>query len=155
MSETLGNILLNDRDLNRRRIIQEFLLIWLDINLNSSKGHDAFSRSIADLSDAVSSIYTFMDIDECIDFLTDVKYEKVFMIDHDDVDGNIMSVLHQIPQLSASLMINQNMNRRRRRTGEKSKVYSPTLLTLVNRSNDSSGVTMKIIFHLVALQQKL
>ena len=73
------NILLNDHDLNRHRIIQEFLLIWLDINLDSSKGHNAFSRSIADLSDAFSSIYTFMDIDECIDFLTDVKYEKVFM----------------------------------------------------------------------------
>ena len=76
MSDTPENILLNDRDLNRRRIIQEFLLIWLDINLDSSKGHNAFSRSIADLSDAVSSIYTFMDIDECIDFLTDVEVRK-------------------------------------------------------------------------------
>ena len=111
MSVTPRNILLNDCDLNRRRIIQEFLLIWLDINLDSSKGHNAFSRSIADLSDAVSSIYTFMDIDECIDFLTDVKYEKVFMIVHDDVEGNIMSLLHQIPQLSAVFILSNGKSK--------------------------------------------
>ena len=111
MSETPGNILLNDHDLNRRHIIQEFLLIWLDINLDSSKGHNTFSRSIADLSDAVSSIYTFMDIDECIDFLTDVKYEKVFMIVHDDVEGNIMSLLHQIPQLSAIFVLSDDKSK--------------------------------------------
>ena len=111
MSETPGNILLNDRDLNRRRIIQEFLLIWLDINLDSSKGHNAFSRSIADLPDAVSSIYTFMDIDECIGFLTDVKYEKVFMIVHDDVEDNIMSVLNQIPQLSAIFILSDDKSK--------------------------------------------
>ena len=75
MSETPGNILLNDRDLKRRHTIQAFLLIWLDVNIDSSNSDHSFSRSIADLSDAVSSIYTFMDIDECMDFLTDVKYE--------------------------------------------------------------------------------
>ena len=103
--------MLNDRDLNRRRIIQEFLLIWLDINLDSSKGHNAISRSITDLSDAVSSIYTFMDIDECIDFLTDVKYEKVFMIVHNDVEGNIMSLLQQIPQLSAIFILSDDKSK--------------------------------------------
>ena len=105
------NILLNDRDLNRRRIIQEFLLIWLDINFDSSTGHNAFSRSITDLSDAVSSIYTFMDIDVCIDFLTDVKFEKVFMIVHDDVEGNIMSLLHQIPQLIAVFILSNDKSK--------------------------------------------
>ena len=102
------NILLNGCDLNRRRIIQEFLLIWLDINLDSSKGHNAFSRSIADLSDTVSSIYTFIDIDECIDFLTDVKFEKVFMILHDEVGDNVMSSLHQISQLIAVFVLSDN-----------------------------------------------
>ena len=112
MSKTPENILLNDRDLNRRRIIQEFLLIWLDINLDSSKAHNTFSRSIADLSDAVSSIYTFMDIDECIDFLTDInKYEKVFMIVHNDVEGNIMSLLHQIPQLIAVFILSNDKSK--------------------------------------------
>ena len=111
ISETSGNILLNDRDLNRRRIIQEFLLIWLDINLDSSKGHNAFSRLIADLSDAVSSIYTFMDIDECADFLTDIEHQKVFMIVHDDVEGNIMSLLHQIPQLIAIFILSNDKSK--------------------------------------------
>ena len=101
ISETPRNILLNDRDLNRCRIIQEFLLIRLDINMDSSQGHDAFSRSIADLHSTVSGIYTFIDIDECIDFLTDIEHQKVLMIVHDEVGGNTMSFLHQIPQLSA------------------------------------------------------
>ena len=116
------NILFNDRDLNRRRIIQEFLLISLDINLDSSKAHDAFSRSIADLSDAVSSIYTFMDTDECIDFLTDVKYEKVFMIVQDDVEGNIMFLLHQIPQLSAIFILSNDKSKYKQTTKNWRKV---------------------------------
>ena len=108
MSVTTRNILLNDHDLNRRRIIQEFVLISLDINLDFSKGHNAFSRSITDLSDAVSSIYTFMDINKCIDFLIDIEHQKVFMIVHGDVEGSIMSLLHQIPQLSAIFILSDD-----------------------------------------------
>ena len=111
ISETPGNILANDHDLNRRRIIQEFLLIWLNINLDSSKSRNAFSRLIADLSDAVSTIYTFMDIDECIEFLTDIEHQKVFMIVHDDVEGNIMSLLHQIPQLIAVFILSNDKSK--------------------------------------------
>ena len=111
MSVPPRNIWLNDRDLNKCRIIQEFLLIWLDINLDSSKGHNAFSRSTADLSDTVSSIYTFMNIDECIDFLTDIEHQRVFMIVHDDVERNIISLLHQIPQLIAVFILSNDKSK--------------------------------------------
>ena len=102
------NTSFNGRDLNRCRRIQKFLLIWLDVNMDSSKGDDTFSHSIADLCDVVSSIHTFMDIDECIDFLTDVKYEKVIMILHDEVGDNVMSSLHQISQLIAVFILSDN-----------------------------------------------
>ena len=76
--------------------------------MDSSKGDDTFSHSIADLCDVVPSIHTFMDIDECIDFLTDVKYEKVIMILHDEVGDNVMSSLHQISQLIAVFILSDN-----------------------------------------------
>ena len=39
------------------------------------------------------------------------KYEKVFMIVHDDVEGNIMSLLHQIPQLSAVFILSNDKSK--------------------------------------------
>ena len=105
------NTSFNGRDLNRCRRIQKFLLIWLDVNMDSSKGADTFSHSIADLYDVVSSIQTFMDIDECIDFLTDVKYEKVTMILHDEVGDNVMSFLHQISRLIAVFILSDDKSK--------------------------------------------
>ena len=122
------NILLNDQDLNRHHIIQKFLLIWLDVKVDSSKGDDTFSHLTTDLHVAVSNIYTFMDIDECIEFLADIEHQKAFILVCDEVRDNVMPFLHQIPQTALQHLFcrttNQSMNRRRRRTRQKSKVYS-------------------------------
>ena len=130
------NTSLNGHRLNRRRIIQEFLLIWLDVKMDSSKGDEAFPCSITDLFDAVSSIYTFMDIDECIDFLTDIQHQKVFIIVRDEVGDNIMLFLHQIPQLTAAFILSDDKSRYEQTTTKNwTKVKDvSTDITLINES---------------------
>ena len=76
--------------------------------MNSSKGDNAFFSSIADLCDAVSTIYTFIDIDESIDFFNDIKYEKVFMVIFDEVGDSIVPFFHHIPQLTAAFILSHD-----------------------------------------------
>ncbi|CAF2820199.1 unnamed protein product [Rotaria sp. Silwood2] len=61
-----------------QRVLQNFLLIWLDSSLDKSK-HD-FKKSIQQLRCLVASIVVFTDTRQCINFLNEIKNEKVFMI---------------------------------------------------------------------------
>ena len=104
--------------------------------MDSSKGDDTFPHSITGVSDVVSSIHTFMDIDECIKFLTDVKYEKVIMILHDEVGDNVMSSLHQISQLIAVFTLSdKKLKYKQTMTTDWSKVKGVfTDMTYINES---------------------
>jgi hemerythrin-like domain-containing protein len=74
-------------------LLQNFLLIWLDANLDEAK--EDFENSIQHLRCVVATIATFTDVDECIDFLSDIENEKVFMI----VSGALGQ--HLIPEIQA------------------------------------------------------
>jgi len=58
--------------------LQNFLLIWLDADLNEN--NEDFKNSINQLKRLVLSIETFTDAQECIDFLSNIENQKVFMI---------------------------------------------------------------------------
>ncbi|CAF1554503.1 unnamed protein product, partial [Rotaria sp. Silwood1] len=75
------------------RVLENFLLIWLDANLDESK--DDYKKSIQHLRHIVAAITTFTDPDQCVDFLSDIKDEKVFMI----VSGALGQYI--IPQIQA------------------------------------------------------
>jgi hypothetical protein len=61
-----------------RRIINNFVVIWLDENINGSEAD--YRNSITNFRRIVNSIYTFTDADTCIDFLIEIEDERVFMI---------------------------------------------------------------------------
>ncbi|CAF1544901.1 unnamed protein product, partial [Rotaria sordida] len=66
------------------RIVQNFVLIWLHSHIDELNSND-FRNSIVELQRVVNSINTFTDIDQCIDFLTDIKEEKILMIISDEL----------------------------------------------------------------------
>jgi tetratricopeptide (TPR) repeat protein len=82
---------------SRPRFIQNFVLIWLDSNINDS--NKDYQNSIVQLRRIVTAINTFTDTDECIDFLTEIKVEKVFMIVSDTFAKQLVSLIHDIHQL--------------------------------------------------------
>ncbi|CAF3973301.1 unnamed protein product, partial [Rotaria sp. Silwood1] len=81
-----------------RRVLQNFLLVWLDANLDESK--DDYKKSIQHLQNIVEIVATFTDVDECIDFLTDMHDEKVFMIVSDVLGQHIISEIQECPQVT-------------------------------------------------------
>jgi hypothetical protein len=80
-----------------RRMLQNFLLIWLDANFDESK--EDFKKSIQCLRRIVASITTFTDAQECMDFLSAIKEQKVFMIVSGALGREILPEIQDWPQL--------------------------------------------------------
>jgi tetratricopeptide (TPR) repeat protein len=89
----------SDATSTRRRVAQNFRLIWLDTNIDESD--DGCRHSIAQLRRFVTTIDTFTDVDQCIDFLTEIKQEKVLMIMSSDLGQYLISLIHDVPQLTS------------------------------------------------------
>ncbi|CAF1347054.1 unnamed protein product, partial [Rotaria sp. Silwood1] len=81
----------------RRRELQNSLLVWLDTDLDESKGD--YKKSIQHLRNILETVTTFTDIDECIDFLSDIENENVFMIISGALGQHIIPVIQECPQL--------------------------------------------------------
>ncbi|CAF1494736.1 unnamed protein product [Rotaria sordida] len=80
-----------------RRIIQNFLLVWLDAAFDESK--ENYKTSIQHLRDIVATITIFTDADQCVDFLSDIQDEKVFMIVSGALAQYIVPEIQALPQL--------------------------------------------------------
>ena len=61
------------------RMVQNFHLVWLDGSIDEVNNDDC-RNSITKLRQVVNTVNTFTDVDECIDFITDIEEEKAFMI---------------------------------------------------------------------------
>ncbi|CAF1028530.1 unnamed protein product [Rotaria sordida] len=82
-----------------RRVLQNFLLVWLDANLDESKKD--FKKSLRHLRRVVASITTFTDAQECVNFLSEIKREKVFMIVSGSLGQHVIPDIEAWPQLES------------------------------------------------------
>ncbi|CAF3436925.1 unnamed protein product [Rotaria sp. Silwood1] len=80
-----------------RQVLQNFPLIWLDTDFDESR--DDYKESIQHLRHIVATVTTFTDVDECIDFLSDIENEKVFMIISGTLGQYIIPQIQACPQL--------------------------------------------------------
>ena len=82
----------------KRRIFQNFQLIWLDsaIDLSNKNCQNTFTQ----LQDIVNDVRIFTQRDECIDFLTEVDYMKAFLIVEGTLGQQILPLIHDISQLA-------------------------------------------------------
>jgi tetratricopeptide (TPR) repeat protein len=88
------------------RIIQNFHLVWLDENIDEND--DDYRNSITQLRQVVNTINTFMDIDECIDFITDIPKETAFMIVSETCSQYIIPVVQDILQIKSVYIFCEN-----------------------------------------------
>ncbi|CAF2633795.1 unnamed protein product [Rotaria sp. Silwood2] len=82
-----------------RRIIQNFLLVWLDGNIDETK--EDFKNSLKTLRHVVASITTFTDAQECFEFLGEIKTEKVFMMVSGSIGQKFVPEIETLPQLDS------------------------------------------------------
>ncbi|CAF4141764.1 unnamed protein product [Rotaria sordida] len=82
-----------------RRIIQNFLLVWLDANIDESK--EDFQNSLKQLRRIVASITTFTDAQQCFDYLSGITKEKAFMIVSGSLGQKIAPEMEAMSQLES------------------------------------------------------
>ncbi|CAF1171859.1 unnamed protein product [Adineta ricciae] len=90
----------------RQHIIQNFLLVWLDCTIDESSND--FLNSFVRLQCFVNVLNTFTDIDECIDFVSDITNEKVFLITSGSLGRRVLPLVHNIPQLDSIYIFCEN-----------------------------------------------
>ena len=74
------------------RMIQNFHLVWLDGNIDEDNNDDC-KNTITKLRETVNTVNTFTDINECIDFITDIKEEKTFIISSGEFGQTVVPVV--------------------------------------------------------------
>src|SRR5271168_522151 len=82
------------------RMVQNFHLVWLDGSIDEWNNDDC-RNSIMKLRQVINTVNTFIDADECIDFITDIKDEKTFMMVSGAFSQTIVPVVQEIFQVSS------------------------------------------------------
>lgn len=63
----------------RKRIaVQHHLVIWVDSNINLKDEH--YQNILSQLQNIINDVYTFIEYDDCVDFLTEVDDRQVLLI---------------------------------------------------------------------------
>jgi len=88
----------------RTHILQNFHLVWLDENIN-----EEYQNAITQLQQVVNTVNTFTDIDECIDFITDiVTGEMTLLIISELFSQYILSFVQDIFQIKSVYIMCKN-----------------------------------------------
>ena len=108
--------------LHNVRMLQNFHLVWLDGSINEINNEDC-RNSIMKLRQIVNTINTFVDADDCIDFITDYR-EKVAMIISGQFsqNQNIISIVQDIPQVNSIYLLGYNHTEHEEWEKQRSKV---------------------------------
>ncbi|CAF1242959.1 unnamed protein product, partial [Rotaria sordida] len=105
-----------NRRTDSNEIIQNFLLVWLDAQIDEST--DDFRNSIKHLRQTVNTIEIFDDDNECINYITQIQKEKAFLIISGALCQSIVPRIHQLNQLY-SIYIYIVGNHRNTKNGQK------------------------------------
>ncbi|CAF2922839.1 unnamed protein product [Rotaria sp. Silwood2] len=79
------------------KLFRNFLLIWLDANIDESSEH--YHNSIKHLRCTVNTIETFQDTEECVDYVSRFQNEKAFLIISGALCQTVVPRIHQITQV--------------------------------------------------------
>ncbi|CAF1500336.1 unnamed protein product [Rotaria sp. Silwood1] len=82
-----------------KNIMENYIIIWLDSNLNLSKEEN--KELINQLRAIVNTIITLNDIDQCVKFLKAIKNEKIFLIISDCFIKQIALLEKEFTQLNS------------------------------------------------------
>ena len=88
------------------RNIQNFRLVLLKNTTDEINNVDLIN-SITKLRQIGNVMEIFIEIDDCIDFITDIENEQVFMICAATLDRTIYSILHDIVQITSIYILRQ------------------------------------------------
>ncbi|CAF4034575.1 unnamed protein product [Rotaria sordida] len=91
-----------------RPILENCLLIWLDADFDELKND--YKQSMQQLRNVIATIITFTDADQCVDYLSDVKDEKVLMIISGLLGQHVIPEIQACPQLNSVYVFCDNQS---------------------------------------------
>jgi ABC-type uncharacterized transport system ATPase subunit len=91
-------------------MVQNFHLVWLDRSIDEVNNDDC-RNSITKLRQVVNTVNTFINVDECIDFINNIKEEKTFLISSGALGKTTVPVVHDKPQVSTIFIFCGNKDR--------------------------------------------
>jgi tetratricopeptide (TPR) repeat protein len=80
-------------------VVENFIVVWLDSNISPT--NKDYRNSITQLRRIVNSIKTFIDINECVTFLKQIKDEKIFMIVSGHLGEQIAPIVEDFSHLDS------------------------------------------------------
>ncbi len=89
------------------QIVQNFHLVWLDESIDAVNT-DNCRNSISKLHQVVNTVNIFTDVDECIDFITDINEEKALMVISGALNEIIVSIVQEISQVNSVYIFCEN-----------------------------------------------
>jgi hypothetical protein len=99
----------NQSQTTQSKIIDNFIIVWLCSNINGSiTDRDDLHKKLQHI---INGFQTFTDINECIDFLTDILDKKVIMIINDYLDQKFLRLIDGIPQLHSVYIFNNDQGK--------------------------------------------
>ena len=81
-------------------VVQNFHLVWLDESIDEDNNKE-YCESVVKLRQIVNTINTFTDVDECIDFITDIEHELCIMLVSEFFFGIIAFIIPEIHQITS------------------------------------------------------
>ncbi|CAM4897053.1 unnamed protein product [Rotaria socialis] len=128
-----------------RRMVQNFLLVWLDANIDERK--EDFQKSLAELRKIFVTVEPFTDVDQCVDYLTSIDDQKIYLITSASLGQMAVPLIHDITQLDKIFVLCSNEDEHKVWANECSKVKARgvmrLIINLIGKSNTVVTFTKK------------
>jgi hypothetical protein len=105
---------------DHHRIVQNFLLIWVDPSIDQS--NKDCQNTLAQLRNIVNDVHLFTELNQCVDFLTDIKDMNAFLLADGSLGQHTIPLMHDIPQLDTIYIFCDNKPRHEEWTKKWTKV---------------------------------
>jgi hypothetical protein len=94
---TIRTTVATNADSTKRRIVQNFLLIWMDSSIDQA--NEDCQNILTQLRSIINDVNMFTQPDECIQLLKDVHDQKAFLIVSGTLGEHLVPKIHEISQL--------------------------------------------------------
>jgi tetratricopeptide (TPR) repeat protein len=109
-----------DPSTSRQRSIENVLLVWVDESIDPT--NQGTQHTLEQLRGIVNEVNIFIESNSCVDFLHQVKDEKILVLISGSLAQQLVPRIHQMVQLHAIYIIGWNKDRHEQWTKEWSKV---------------------------------
>jgi tetratricopeptide (TPR) repeat protein len=118
---SMGPPSIDARRRENAQMVQNFHLVWLDGSIDEMNNDDC-RNSITQLRQVVNTVNTFIDVDECIEFINGIKKEKTFMISSGALGQTVVPKVHDKSQVNTIYIFCANKSRHDKWTKEWFKI---------------------------------